>query len=195
MPELMKTATVAKADAAIVDSASDVSVAFARSQERAMASSVTARARRELAPMLNEFSAFTRAATFGDVSDLYFHAPTNRIGANYTPSAARVLERPVKPATKKPDKKRIRTNEEILRETPRAPYPSMAHPPRTVRGVPIDIAARTPVEPLKEGFVRGGHAVRYPFDELDVVVGDGTGTGDGDGEASGSRERSRVIQR
>ena len=42
MPELMKTATVAKADAAIVDSASDVSVAFARSQERAMASSVTA---------------------------------------------------------------------------------------------------------------------------------------------------------
>ena len=142
--------------------------------------------------MLNEFSAFTRAATFGDVSDLYFHAPTNRIGANYTPTAARVLERPVKPAMKKPDKKRIRTNEEILRETP-PPYPSMAHPPRTVWGVPIDIAARTPVEPLKEGFVRGG-SPDTPFDELDVVPGTGTG-GDGDGETSGSRERSRVIQR
>ena len=199
MPELMKTATVAKADAAIVDSASDVSVAFARSQERAMASSVTARARRELAPMLNEFSAFTRAATFGDVSDLYFHAPTNRIGANYTPTAARVLERPVKPASKKPDKKRIRTNEEILRETP-PPYPSMAHPPRTVRGVPIDIAARTPVEPLKEGFVRGG-SPDTPFDELDVVPGTGTGTGTGTGKrrvrasdlASFSDEQRRAL--
>ena len=151
MPELMKTATVAKADAAIVDSASDVSVAFARSQELASwhppSPRVAETRTRPDAQRVQRLRA--RAATFGDVSDLYFHAPTNRIGANYTPTAARVLERPVKPAMKKPDKKRIRTNEEILRETP-PPYPSLAHPPRTVRGVPIDIAARTPVEPLKE---------------------------------------------
>ena len=42
--------------------------------------------------VLREFSAFA-AATFGDVSDLYFHAPTNRIAANYTPTARLALER------------------------------------------------------------------------------------------------------
>ena len=76
----------------------------------------------------------------------------------------------------------------------------MAHPPRTVRGVPIDIAARTPVEPLKEGFERGG-SPDTPFDELDVVPGTGTGTGTGTGKrrvrasdlASFSDEQRRAL--
>ena len=38
-------------------------------------------------PLLNTHSPFTRASTFGDAKDLYHHPPTNRIGANYTPSA------------------------------------------------------------------------------------------------------------
>jgi hypothetical protein len=64
----------------IEDPVSDVSVTFARNQERAMAATVTGRMKRELAPMLNELSLFTRAATFGDTNDLYYHAPSNRIG-------------------------------------------------------------------------------------------------------------------
>ena len=57
-----------------------------------MAATVTGRAKRELAPMLNELSLFTRAGTFGDTNDLYYHAPSNRIAANYSPGANGVLE-------------------------------------------------------------------------------------------------------
>jgi hypothetical protein len=40
-----------------------------------------------------------RAGTFGDTNDLYYHAPSNRIGANYSPGANGVLE--PKPAAAK----------------------------------------------------------------------------------------------
>ena len=76
-----------------------------------------------LPPAINEFAPFARASVFGDVRDLYRHAPTARIGANYTPSAhARLLERPRKapPVTKRTG---METNAEILR-MPAPAYPS-----------------------------------------------------------------------
>ena len=78
------------ADEAIRAPGAHVAVTFAREQERAMAGAV-AGAKRSVAarmpPLLNTHSPFTRASTFGDSKDLYHHPPTNRIGANYTPSA------------------------------------------------------------------------------------------------------------
>ena len=85
-----------------------------------------------LPPAINEFAPFARASVFGDVRDLYRHAPTARIGANYTPSAhARLLERPRKapPVTKRTG---LETNAEILR-MPAPVYPSAADMSGSVR--------------------------------------------------------------
>ena len=98
-----------------------------------------------LPPAVNEFAPFARASVFGDVRDLYRHAPTARIGANYTPSAhARLLERRRKapPVTKRTG---LETNAEILR-MPAPVYPSAAdmsgRDPKTgARGDPRAAAA------------------------------------------------------
>lgn len=43
--------------------------------------------RRKLPPVLNDKALFTRAAPFGDRADQAYHAPSNRIGAYYSPAA------------------------------------------------------------------------------------------------------------
>ena len=103
-----------------------------------------------LPPAINEFAPFARASVFGDVRDLYRHAPTARIGANYTPSAhARLLERPRKapPVTKRTG---LETNAEILR-MPAPVYPSAAdmsgRDPKT--GARVDPRAAAAVAPLE----------------------------------------------
>ena len=134
----------------IEDPSSDVSVTFARNMERAMAAAVTGRAKRELAPMLNELSLFTRASTFGDTNDLYYHAPSNRIGANYSPAAKGVLEQPAG------------------QNMAKAPAPQPRYPdaslPRTMRGEVIDPAKSKSVAPAKEGFPPRGGSPDSPFD-------------------------------
>ena len=108
-----------------------------------------------LPPAINEFAPFARASVFGDVRDLYRHAPTARIGANYTPSAhARLLERPRKapPVTKRTG---METNAEILR-MPAPAYPSAAdmsgRDPKT--GARVDPRAAAAVAPLERSFGR-----------------------------------------
>lgn len=39
---------------------------------------------RRFSPFLNEHALFTKAATFGDTNDLYYHSPCHRIACNYT---------------------------------------------------------------------------------------------------------------
>lgn len=46
-----------------------------------------------LPPLLNQAALFTRAATFGDTADLYYHSPSNRVGANYSPQTCGLLEK------------------------------------------------------------------------------------------------------
>ena len=59
-----------------------------------MANAIPAEMASALPPAINELAPFARASVFGDVRDLYRHAPTARIGANYTPTAhSRLLER------------------------------------------------------------------------------------------------------
>ena len=154
----------------------DVSASFALAHERALAAAVPPSRAAALAPVLNEFSAFTRAATFGDVSDLYSHAPTNRIAANYTPTARLALERTRRKPKKglgargsgSPGRKATLpplTNEEILRR-PLPPYPDVRSPPRDPRtGAVIDPTAGIPVVPLKEGHVERLGSPDNPFDE------------------------------
>lgn len=40
-------------------------------------------------PLLDERSLFTKAATYGDRADPYYHPPSSRIGSYYTPTAAK----------------------------------------------------------------------------------------------------------
>ena len=114
------------ADARARDAA-DAADAFVRTQELAMANAIPPAMANALPPAINAFAPFARASVFGDVRDLYRHAPTARIGANYTPSAhARLLERPRKapPVTKRTG---METNAEILR-MPAPAYPlSLIH--------------------------------------------------------------------
>lgn len=39
-------------------------------------------------PLLDERSLFTKAATYGDRDDPYYHPPSSRIGSYYTPTAS-----------------------------------------------------------------------------------------------------------
>ena len=133
---------------------------------------MTGRRKASAAPMLNEYSTYTRAATFGNADDLYYHAPVGRIGSNYTPSSVGALERREAPPAAGVARKAKR-DEEKLRAVRAAdkvlpPYPTMTHPPRRKDGVPIVI--ETPVVPLKEGnYVRGG-APASPFADEDLPV-------------------------
>jgi hypothetical protein len=40
-----------------------------------------------LPPLLNDRALFTKAATYGDKDDPFYHSPSNRIAANYSPSS------------------------------------------------------------------------------------------------------------
>lgn len=40
-------------------------------------------------PLLDDRSLFTKAATYGDQEDPFYHSPSSRIGSYYTPSAGR----------------------------------------------------------------------------------------------------------
>lgn len=59
---------------------------FARNHERQMAQKVID-ARRKLPPVLNETSLFTRAASFPERGDIFYHSPSSRISAHYSPSS------------------------------------------------------------------------------------------------------------
>lgn len=43
--------------------------------------------RRRLPPVLNDRALFTKAAPYGDRGDQTYHAPSNRIGVNYSPDS------------------------------------------------------------------------------------------------------------
>ena len=43
-------------------------------------------------PLLDERSLFTKAATYGDRGDPYYHPPSSRIGSYYTPTASRACD-------------------------------------------------------------------------------------------------------
>ena len=43
--------------------------------------------RQRLPPVLNDKSLFTKAAPYGDREDQAYHAPSNRIGVNYSPAS------------------------------------------------------------------------------------------------------------
>lgn len=64
----------------------DLIASFARNNQRALAKRVVEQ-RRRLAPAVNDASLFTKAAPFGDSDDPFYHAPSNRIGSNYSPSS------------------------------------------------------------------------------------------------------------
>ena len=83
-------------------------------------------------PLLNTHSPFTRASTFGDAKDLYHHPPTNRIGANYTPSAGPGYKQRAAKRAKVPNDEGW-VNSEIITKRPLPKYPTMAEP-RTSRG-------------------------------------------------------------
>ncbi|KAL0034639.1 hypothetical protein WJX77_000328 [Trebouxia sp. C0004] len=58
-------------------------------------------------PLLDERSLFTKAATYGDRGDPYYHPPSSRIGSYYTPTASRacdLLEKAVGHSPKSPTK-------------------------------------------------------------------------------------------
>lgn len=46
--------------------------------------------RRKMPAVINERALFTRAATFSEETDHFYHSPSARIASNYTPSAAHV---------------------------------------------------------------------------------------------------------
>ena len=105
-------------------------------------------------PLLNTHSPFTRASTFGDAKDLYHHPPTNRIGANYTPSAGPgYKQRPAKRAKVPNDEGWVSSDVLVKRTLPK--YPDVAEP-RTTRGERVDDAAArtTRVRPMEPGFTR-----------------------------------------
>ena len=94
-------------------------------------------------PLLNTHSPFTRASTFGDSKDLYHHPPTNRIGANYTPSAGPGYKQRAAKRAKVPNDEGW-VNSEIITKRPLPKYPTMAEP-RTSRGGRVgDAHPRTP---------------------------------------------------
>jgi dynein heavy chain len=136
-----------------------------------MANAIPPEIKAELPPAINELAPFARASVFGDVRDLYRHAPTARIGANYTPSAhARLLERPKK-GPPKVKRTGLETNAEILR-MPAPTYPSVNHPPRDPKtGLKIDpraAVAVTPLERLERKKTGDGHdSPDNPFNERD----------------------------
>ena len=43
-------------------------------------------------PLLDERSLFTKAATYGDRGDPFYHPPSSRIGSYYTPTASRACD-------------------------------------------------------------------------------------------------------
>ena len=43
-------------------------------------------------PLLDERSLFTKAATYGDRGDPYYHPPSSRIGSYYTPTASKACD-------------------------------------------------------------------------------------------------------
>jgi len=156
-PEMLEVSVVASADEAIRAPGAHVATTFAREQERAMAGAV-AGAKRSVAarmpPLLNTHSPFTRASTFGDAKDLYHHPPTNRIGANYTPSAGPgYKQRPAKRAKVPNDEGWVSSDVLVKRTLPK--YPDVAEP-RTTRGERVDDAAArtTRVRPMEPGFTR-----------------------------------------
>ncbi|KAL3158235.1 hypothetical protein ABBQ38_010487 [Trebouxia sp. C0009 RCD-2024] len=58
-------------------------------------------------PLLDERSLFTKAATYGDRADPYYHPPSSRIGSYYTPTAAKagdLLEKAAGHGPKSPKK-------------------------------------------------------------------------------------------
>ncbi|DBB17910.1 TPA: hypothetical protein ACH3X3_002922 [Trebouxia sp. C0006] len=58
-------------------------------------------------PLLDERSLFTKAATYGDRGDPYYHPPSSRIGSYYTPAASRacdLLEKAAGHGSKSPTK-------------------------------------------------------------------------------------------
>lgn len=65
----------------------EVEAHFARAHERRMARK-TIEQRRLLPPLLNDRAVHTRAATYGDKYDQFFHSPSSRIGANYSQQSA-----------------------------------------------------------------------------------------------------------
>jgi hypothetical protein len=44
--------------------------------------------RRKLPPVVNDKALFTKAAPYGDRADQAYHAPSNKIGAYYSPEAS-----------------------------------------------------------------------------------------------------------
>ena len=135
-----------------------------------MANAIPAEMASALPPAINELAPFARASVFGDVRDLYRHAPTARIGANYTPTAhSRLLERPKKgpPQVKRTG---LETNAEILR-MPAPTYPSVHRPPRDPKtGLKIDpraAVAVTPLERLERKKTSGHDSPDNPFNERD----------------------------
>jgi len=56
---------------------------FVRWQGKKVAA-VVKKAYRRMPPVLNENALFTRAATFGNTNDLYYHSPSNTIASNYS---------------------------------------------------------------------------------------------------------------
>jgi len=175
-PEMLEVSVVASADEAIRAPGAHVAVTFAREQERAMAGAV-AGAKRSVAarmpPLLNTHSPFTRACTFGDAKDLYHHPPTNRIGANYTPSVGPgYKQRPAKRAKVPDDEGWVTSDVLVKRTVPR--YPNVAEP-RTTRGERVDdaIAKTTRVRPMEPGFTR--ERPPSPDNPFRTVAGGGGG--------------------
>jgi dynein heavy chain, axonemal len=60
---------------------------FTRDQQKAVAIHCLSQ-RRQLPPAINSRALFTKAAPYGDLEDPMFHSTCNRIGSNYSPSAA-----------------------------------------------------------------------------------------------------------
>lgn len=65
----------------------DLIASFARNNQRLLAKKIVQQ-RRRLPAAVNEQALFTKAATYGDTEDPFYHSPCNRIGSNYSPEAA-----------------------------------------------------------------------------------------------------------
>ena len=140
-------------------------------------------------PLLNMHSPFTRASTFGDAKDLYHHPPTNRIGANYTPSAGPgYRQRPAKRAKVPDDEGWVSSDVLVKRTLPK--YPNVAEP-RTTRGERVDdVAARTTrVRPMTPGFTR--ERPPSPDNPFRTVAGSMGGEIFGPGENSSSDDETK----
>ena len=108
-----------------------------------------------LPPAINEFAPFARASVFGDVRDLYRHAPTARIGANYTPSAHALFwsDREKRlPSRNAPAWRRTRRFYACPRLRTRPPWTRAAAFRRT--GARADPRAAASVAPLERSFGR-----------------------------------------